>query len=439
TEDDDGEELPVPSLAVTRVLGLARETSMATAGDPDAGTEELLLALFEGWPEGASLFARHGLAAAELAEEYRRRHVQIPAEEPSGEPAVIEWDPGDDRLDVARVVDANANRAREALRTLEDFARFILDDAGLCERLKNCRHRLREALEFLPYDWAIAARETEGDVGAAISLDDEIQRPNLGAVLAANAKRASEALRALEEYAKLSDSQAARRLETLRYEVYTLERSLRIGQRSRRRLDGVVLYWLFDPHACRKTIEWTVKEALEGGVQVVQLRDKQSTDRERIERALQIRQWTDAAGALFIVNDRPDIARLVRADGVHLGQEDMTVRAARRILGPGGLIGVSTHEVAQVSRAVSEGADYLGIGPVFPSSTKDFADFPGLDFVRAASRLTTLPSFCIGGVHAENASDVLAAGGRRIAVSAAISRSEEPALAARSLRAALDR
>lgn len=142
--------------------------------------------------------------------------------------------------------------------------------------------------------------------------------------------------------------------------------------------------------------------------------------------------------ALFIVNDRPDIARLVGADGVHLGQDDLPVADARRIVGPDTLIGVSTHSVAQVRKAVLDGADYLGVGPTFPSRTKAFDAFPGLAFVREAAAETSLPAFALGGIGPDNVQDVVAAGLRRVAVSSTIAAADDPEAVARVLRAALD-
>jgi thiamine-phosphate pyrophosphorylase len=170
---------------------------------------------------------------------------------------------------------------------------------------------------------------------------------------------------------------------------------------------------------------------------VFQLREKALPDRELLELARNVRRWTRSAGVLFVVNDRPDIARLAEADGVHLGQDDMTVKDARRIAGPEMLIGVSTHSVAQLRQAVLDGADYVGIGPTFPSKTKAFDHFPGLEFVRAASAETSLPAFALGGIDARNAAEVAAAGASRVAVSSAICGSDDPRRAAQLLRAAL--
>src|SRR5204862_4332083 len=128
-------------------------------------------------------------------------------------------------------------------------------------------------------------------------------------------------------------------------------------------------------------LDWTIREAAAGGADVFQLREKSLTDRDLLERARDVRRWTRETGTLFIVNDRPDIARLVEADGVHLGQDDMSVKEARRILGPQAIIGVSTHSLRDLRRAIEDGASYLGVGPTFPSGTKEFDQFAGLEFI----------------------------------------------------------
>ncbi len=170
---------------------------------------------------------------------------------------------------------------------------------------------------------------------------------------------------------------------------------------------------------------------------IVQMREKGLTDRALCERARQMRHWTRQAGVLFIVNDRPDIARLVEADGVHLGQDDLPVKEARRILGPDALIGVSTHNLDQVRQAILDGASYLGVGPTFPSGTKDFAHFPGLEFVRQTLAETTLPAFVIGGVNLKTIDAATAAGARRVAVSQEIAHADDPRAVASTLLAAL--
>src|SRR5581483_1890067 len=162
----------------------------------------------------------------------------------------------------------------------------------------------------------------------------------------------------------------------------------------------------------------TVVAALKGGVDIVQLREYSLTDKKLLEMALEVRKLTRKYKALFIVNNRPDIALLSKADGVHLGQEDMTVSSARQLLGKGKIIGVSTHGMDQAKKAVKEGADYIGVGPVFPTQTKKNVVPPvTLGYVKQiASSGITIPAFAIGGIKLHNVDEVLRAGARRIAV-----------------------
>jgi thiamine-phosphate pyrophosphorylase len=153
--------------------------------------------------------------------------------------------------------------------------------------------------------------------------------------------------------------------------------------------------------------------------------------------AWQLRTLTREFQALFIMNDRPDLALLSEADGVHVGQDDVSVAQARRILGPQRLVGVSTHNLEQLQQAVIDGASYVGLGPTFTSSTKSFDSFAGLAYLREASQAASVPMFAIGGIDQTNVSQVLDAGVNRIAVSSAICGSTQPEQAARLLRAAL--
>ncbi len=139
------------------------------------------------------------------------------------------------------------------------------------------------------------------------------------------------------------------------------------------------------------------------------------------------------------MNDRVDLARLASCDGVHVGQEDLSIRDARRIMGPAPHIGVSTHDRDQLDSAILSGASYMGVGPVFPSPTKEFAEpeLAGLSYVRHASETTGLPWFAIGGINEENVDRVIEAGATRIAVSSAVVRADSPRGAAQALKARL--
>jgi len=343
-----------------------------------------------------------------------------------------------ERMDLYRILDAGIDRAREAIRVVEDYCRFALDDPFLCREAKELRHDLVEAIADLPAHRLLEARETQRDAGAQISTATEVTRDSLRAVATANLKRLQEALRSLEEHAKVLIPRTGAALERLRYRAYTLERSVLLGFDARDRLAEVKLCVLLTGSACSLSLDWTIAEAAAGGAGMFQLREKRLDDRSLLERARHVRKWTRQAGALFVVNDRPDIARLVDADGVHLGQNDMPVMEARRILGPDKLIGVSTHDLDQLRQAIRDGASYVGVGPTFPSGTKDFTEFAGLEFVRQAVAETSLPAFVIGGVNEDTICAAVAAGAKRVAVSRAICQANDPRAAAAALLGALD-
>lgn len=199
------------------------------------------------------------------------------------------------------------------------------------------------------------------------------------------------------------------------------------------------LYVLIDGGPSPDRFVDLVRSLILAGVHVLQLRDKELPDRELVQRARLLRELTHDAATLSIVNDRPDIALLSDADGVHVGQDELTVSDCRTILGPERLVGVSTHCVAQACQAVDDGADYVGCGPTFPSPTKPFESFPGLNFLRAVHAAVQLPAFAIGGINRANLQQVLDTGFRRIAVSAAVTAASNPAAAARSLLETLSR
>ncbi len=427
-----GPELPW-SDPVQAALRQAAELGRLLSPERTVASEQVLLALLREAPDLRRRLGEVGMDFARLEEEIMAgQGPPLQLDEPLdlGEPREI--------VNTARILDASANRAREAVRVLEDYCRFILDDAFLTEELKRLRHELTAALSTVPANLLLEARDTPGDVGTAISTPSEHDRASLADVARANAKRLQEALRSLEEFGKLVNPELGQAVEACRYRAYTLEQAVLLGAGARERLAGARLYVLVTEAACRLSLAGTIAEALAGGAQIVQLREKDLDDRTLLERAREVRRLTRRAGALFILNDRPDLAVLAQADGVHLGQDDLPVRAARRLLGPDALIGVSTHSLDQVRRAVLDGASYIGVGPVFTSGTKTFAQFPGLEFVRQAVAETSLPAFVIGGVTLETLPAVLAAGGRRVAVSQAICHAEYPRLLAAKMRQLLE-
>jgi thiamine-phosphate pyrophosphorylase len=174
-----------------------------------------------------------------------------------------------------------------------------------------------------------------------------------------------------------------------------------------------------------------LEAAVRGGVDLVQLREKTLSDRELLPALEEARELTHRLGVPLVVNDRPDLASLVGADFVHVGQDDLPVEAVRRF---GVRVGLSTHSPGELARAE---ADYVGVGPVFNTPTKAGQPAVGLEYVRHAARHAPVPWFAIGGIDETNVADVVAAGATRVAVVRAIGDAGDPERAARSLRAAL--
>ncbi len=200
-----------------------------------------------------------------------------------------------------------------------------------------------------------------------------------------------------------------------------------LASRRREAIHRACLYVLVDQRATSEAFALLVRALVDAGVGVLQLRAKQLDDRDLLARARLLRELTLHTDTLFIMNDRPDVTVLAEADGVHVGQDDLAVGDARRVVGPNCLIGVSTHSMAQARQAIRDGADYIGCGPTFPSTTKHFENFPGLDYLRAIRDLETPPAFAIGGIRSENLSSVLETGIRRVAMGGAVVSAADPA------------
>lgn len=419
---------------VRRLYTAAREWSVEHRADPTVLTDAFLIAVLQADEKFDRSLEPLGFSSAILRQRLGG-NVPSPQEEPEATPL---GEAVDQRFNqAARVVDANLNRARESLRVLDDYCRFVLDDRLLTERFKHLRHRLADLTSALPPHLLLASRETLLDVGTSVTASGEYQRESIGSVAAVNLKRLQESLRSVEEFGKLLDSAFAQGIEQLRYEAYTLERAVVRSGEARERLANAVLYVLLTGAQCKHGLERTIAAAAAGGADVIQLREKDLSDRELLKRARDVRRWTRDAGVLFIVNDRPDIAHLAEADGVHLGQDDLPVHDARRMLAPEALVGVSTHSLDQVRQAVLDGADYLGVGPTFPSTTKSFDRLAGLEFITASTTETSLPAFALGGINTSTIDAALQAGARRVAVSAAIAGADDPEKAARALKRAL--
>jgi thiamine-phosphate pyrophosphorylase len=321
-----------------------------------------------------------------------------------------------------RILDANLDRAREGLRIIEEWCRFGLNNLPLTETCKQFRQKLGQWHS----DEIRAQRDTPGDRGTELTHPQEEQRSNLSQVLRVNFCRTQEALRVLEEYGKLYSPQFAAACKQMRYGVYTLESQL-TGQQRLQQLQRSPLYLVTSP---MPNLLAVVEAALQGGVTLVQYRDKTADDLTRLRTAETLRSLCHQYEALFIINDRVDLAIAVDADGVHLGQDDIPIALARQLLGSQRLIGRSTHNPDDLHRAIQEGADYIGVGPVYETPTKAGRAAAGLSYVQYAAQQSTLPWYAIGGIDSDNLLAVIAAGASRVAIVRAIMQADNPTLSA---------
>lgn len=321
-------------------------------------------------------------------------------------------------LAIPRILDANLDRAREGLRIIEEWCRLGLNHAEMAEKCK----KMRQDIARWHTDDLRLARDIPHDPGTTLSHPQEEARTSTDHLLQANLCRTQEALRVLEEYGKLYRQDMGSAFKQLRYQVYHLESQL-MAENRLKKLKEAQLYLVT---SASDNLLQVVESALQGGVKLVQYRDKNADDAVRLANAQRLCRLCHDYGALFLVNDRVDLALAVNADGVHLGQQDLPIAVARQLLGSQRLIGRSTTNPDEMARAIAEKPDYIGVGPVYATPTKAGKAPAGLDYVRYATAHSPLPWFAIGGIDAQNASEVLQAGATNVAVVRAVMDAQNP-------------
>ncbi len=336
------------------------------------------------------------------------------------------------------MIDANLNRAREALRTLEDVARFGWNDAAIAREAKELRHALQSAVAALPAERLAAARDVAGDVGVSLETPTEYARADLSSVAVAAGKRLTEALRAVEEAVKTVDARVARAVEAVRYRAYALD-----ARAISRAALGDLRQWrlcvLVTRAICRLPWDEVVSRAIDGGADAIQVREKDMPARELVAHARAVRTICAPRGVALIVNDRLDVALAAEADGVHLGADDLPVREARRIAGAALRIGASTHSLAEARTAIEAGADHCGVGAMYESGLKPGLAPSGEAYLRAfMAEFPQVPHLAIGGIAPGRVTALAHAGCRGVAVSSAICGAEDPAAVARAIVAELE-
>ncbi|MFM1804804.1 MAG: thiamine-phosphate pyrophosphorylase [Planctomycetota bacterium] len=340
-----------------------------------------------------------------------------------------------------RMIDANLNRAREAIRTIEDVARFAWNDHAIASAAKELRHGLQSATAAISPSRLALSRDVDGDVGTTTVGANEYRRDDLGAVAIAAGKRLTEALRVIEEASKSLDpsagAPAARDIESIRYAAYALDARVTVrascAQPRQWRLCVLVTRAL-----CRQPWERVVEAAIAGGADAIQIREKELDARELVAHARAARAICAPRGVALIVNDRLDAALAAGADGVHLGVDDLPVRDARRIAGASLFIGASTHSLDEARAAIDAGADHCGVGAMYESSLKPGLAPTGEAYLRAfVAEFPQVPHLAIGGIAPGRIAALARAGCRGVAVSSAVCAADDPASVARAIIAEL--
>ena len=333
-----------------------------------------------------------------------------------------------------RLIDANSNRAREGIRTAEDYLRFSLGEFRWSSKLKAIRRSITEL---------VAKRYSATELAGHRMVASDPQRPegeaqsppvdgNASGVAHRGLKRAQEALRVLEEFFRAETPDISGDFARHRYSLYETEQWLLVGSKSFEILQGAKVYVLLTGALCKRGLEATAEAVLKAGVKLVQIREKETEGEEFLKQAQSLQRRCSQHGAVLICNDRPDIMLLAGATGAHVGQTDLPPVAVRKLIGELGIIGRSTHSLAQVDQALQEDVDYIAIGSMYETSTKKSLTLTGLELARqVAARNLPLPVFAIGGISLERLPDIKACGISRVAISSAIISADDPEYEAR--------
>jgi thiamine-phosphate pyrophosphorylase len=315
----------------------------------------------------------------------------------------------------ARVLDANINRSAEGLRVLEDIARFRFDSQKISADIRTLRHQVRDLFKG-EEKTLLASRDAAGDVGVITSVSQTTdKRADLKDTALSNFKRVQEALRSIEEILKAKgDYTAGKKAESLRFYAYGLEPEfLRLfGPRFPKGIYGI----LGEKFSQGLTNVQVARQMVDGGIDILQYREKvkDKSLKQIHAECMEIRKITKDANVPFIINDFVDIALMVGADGIHQGQDDLPVSEVRKIA-PNMMIGCSTHSPAQAQQAIEDGADYIGVGPIFTTHTKeDVCDAVGFEYLEHVAKNHDIPFVAIGGIKRHNLREVVSRGAKTV-------------------------
>ena len=327
-----------------------------------------------------------------------------------------------DDLQISQIIDANLDRAREGLRVLEDWARFGLGLENYVIKIKNFRQILgKNHLEVYK-----KSRNHIEDQCKGLSHVEQNNRKSPEKIISSNAARVQEALRVIEEFSRINNGELAKIASEIRYEIYTLEVEL-LNFNTRKKSEKIIrdngLYAITDQNS---DVLEKIEDILIGGVKLIQHRFKTGTDKNRLEEAIKIKKLCKKYNALFIVNDRVDIALASDADGIHLGKNDLDLKTARKLLGNSKIIGISANNEIDISTSIKDGCDYIGIGPVFKTSTKKDKEPLGLEKIKSLTKDIKIPWFAIGGINKKNISYLKNNGFSKFAIVSELMNSDDP-------------
>lgn len=325
-------------------------------------------------------------------------------------------------LQIAQIIDANLDRAREGIRVLEDWARFGLGQENIVIKLKNFRQILgKNHLEFYK-----KSRNRINDPSKGLTHIEQLKRKSPEKIISSNSARVQEALRVIEEFSRGHNQNLSKIASEIRYEIYTLEIEL-LNFTSRQKALEIIkenhLYIITDQ---KENLLEIIEEILIGGVKILQYRFKEGNDKEHLNEAILINKLCKKYNSLFIVNDRIDIALASNADGVHLGQDDLDMKTARQILGNSKIIGITANNKKDISNALANGCDYIGIGPVFKSLTKKDKTQLGVETIITLTNELKIPWFAIGGINKNNIKTLKNFGFKKFALVSEIMNSQDP-------------
>lgn len=339
------------------------------------------------------------------------------------------------------IIDANLDRAKEGLRVIEDIVRFVLEEKELMLALKEQRHACTKAMHNsgISFSQLFNARKKRKDVGQFSFTSGEKTRKSKEDILFANFFRIQESFRVLEELFKKTNPKTAFQFKQLRFRNYELQNEVMLLFEKRKKIKEFEKITLYPVLTLEKESEKAyltlAKELISAGITLLQLRPKKLSDKQFLSLAKKLRKLTAKSNTLLIIDNRPDIALLCNADGVHLGQNDLSVADCRSIIGFDKLIGKSTHSKKQLLLALKEKPDYVSVGSIFETKSVPYKT-AGLQMISLAKKYAVkekIPFVAIGGINEKNILQVVKKGAKKVAVISALTKAENPEKIAKKL------